>query len=50
VPRAAGDAPALERWLGVFEAAPRARRELVRRNLNPQLVVEGLLLDLRASA
>jgi DNA polymerase-3 subunit delta' len=45
-----GEARALERWLRVFEAASRARSELVRRNLNPQLVVEGLLLDLRASA
>jgi DNA polymerase-3 subunit delta' len=44
----AGDARALERWLDRFEAAERARRELVRRNLNPQLVVEGLLLELRA--
>ena len=47
---ASGDASGLERWLHVFEAASRARSELVRRNLNPQLVVEGLLLDLRASA
>jgi DNA polymerase-3 subunit delta' len=45
-----GDARALERWLRVFEAASRARSELDRRNLNPQLVVEGLLLELRASA
>lgn len=44
------DPRALERWLRAFEAASRARSELVRRNLNPQLVVEGLLLDLRASA
>jgi DNA polymerase-3 subunit delta' len=44
----AGDARALERWLDRFESAERARRELVRRNLNPQLVVEGLLLELRA--
>ena len=47
---ASGDASGLERWMRVFEAASRARSELVRRNLNPQLVVEGLLLDLRASA
>ncbi len=44
-----GDARAVERWLRAFEAASKARSELVRRNLNPQLVVEGLLLDLRAS-
>jgi DNA polymerase-3 subunit delta' len=43
----AGDAAALERWLERFESGQRARRELVRRNLNPQLVVEGLLLELR---
>jgi len=46
----AGEERALERWLRVFESASRARSELVRRNLNPQLVVEGLLLELRASA
>jgi len=45
----AGDARALARWLDAFDAAARARRELDARNLNPQLVVEGLLLDLRAS-
>ncbi len=45
-----GDERALERWLRAFEAASRARSELVRRNLNPQLVVEGLLLELRMSA
>lgn len=44
----AGDTRVLERWLDRFEAAERARRELWRRNLNPQLVVEGLLLELRA--
>ncbi len=44
------DASGLERWLDVFEAASKARSELARRNLNPQLVVEGLLLDLRARA
>jgi len=43
----AGDSRTLERWLDRFEAAERARRELVRRNLNPQLLVEGLLLELR---
>jgi len=45
-----GDGRALDRWLRVFESASRARSELERRNLNPQLVVEGLLLELRASA
>jgi DNA polymerase-3 subunit delta' len=45
----AGDGRAIERWLRVFESASKARSELVRRNLNPQLVVEGLLLELRAS-
>ncbi len=45
-----GDGCAVERWLRVFEAASKARSELVRRNLNPQLVVEGQLLDLRGSA
>jgi len=45
-----GEERAFERWLRAFEAASRARSELVRRNLNPQLVVEGLLLELRASA
>jgi DNA polymerase-3 subunit delta' len=44
----AGEAAALERWLERFEAGERARRELARRNLNPQLVAEGLLLELRA--
>ena len=44
-----GDTREAERWLRAFEAASKARSELVRRNLNPQLVVEGLLLDLRAS-
>jgi DNA polymerase-3 subunit delta' len=44
----AGETASLERWLDRFEAAQRARRELARRNLNPQLVVEGLLMELRA--
>jgi DNA polymerase-3 subunit delta' len=44
-----GDAAGLSRWLSAFESAARARRELDARNLNPQLVVEGLLLELRAS-
>lgn len=47
---AAGDTRALERWLRAFESAARARGELEQRNLNPQLVVESLLLELRASA
>ncbi len=38
------------RWSGRFEAGESARQELRRRNLNPQLVVEGLLMDLRAGA
>ena len=42
-----GDANGLARWLDRADAGARARRELVRRNLNPQLVVEGLLLGLR---
>jgi DNA polymerase-3 subunit delta' len=45
----AGDPDGAERWLDHFEAVGRTRGEFVRRNLNPQLVVEGLLLDLRAS-
>jgi DNA polymerase III subunit delta' len=45
---AAGDAAALERWLRAFESASNARFELERRNLNPQLLVESLLLELRA--
>ncbi len=46
----AGDGRAVERWLRVFEATSHARSELGRRNLHPQLVVVGLLLELRASA
>jgi DNA polymerase-3 subunit delta' len=42
-----GDANGLARWLDRADAGARAPRELVRRNLNPQLVVEGLLLGLR---
>jgi DNA polymerase-3 subunit delta' len=45
---AAADAARLERWLERFESGERTRRELARRNLNPQLVAEGLLLELRA--
>jgi len=44
-----GDVRETERWLRAFEAASKVRSELVRRNLNPQLVVEGLLLDLRGT-
>lgn len=51
VEQAAGesDSHAIGRWLRQFESAQQTRRELTRRNLNPQLVVEGVLLDLRAS-
>jgi DNA polymerase-3 subunit delta' len=45
----AGDPAGVRRWVERFEAGERARGELARRNLNPQLIVEGLLLDLRAS-
>ncbi len=41
--------PKLERWLERAEAGDRARREWVRRNLNPQLLVEGLLLELQTT-
>ncbi len=34
-------------WLDRIEAAATARRELQRRNLNPQMLVENLLLDLK---
>jgi DNA polymerase-3 subunit delta' len=44
----AGDARAVERWLGHYESASKSRLEMRRRNLNPQLIVEGLLLELRA--
>jgi DNA polymerase-3 subunit delta' len=47
---ARGDTRALERWLRAYESAQKARGELEQRNLNPQLVVEALLLELRASA
>jgi len=43
------DTRALEAWLERADAGARARRELHKRNLNPQLVVEGLLLGLRQS-
>ena len=42
-----GDADSVERWLLRAEAGLRARREMIVRNLNPQLVVENLALDLR---
>ncbi|HTO05585.1 MAG TPA: DNA polymerase III subunit delta' [Myxococcota bacterium] len=45
---AAGETRALERWLRAFESASAARLELERRNLNPQLLVESLLLELRS--
>lgn len=41
------DAPAVETWLERADAGARARREMQKRNLNPQLVIEGLLLGLR---
>jgi DNA polymerase-3 subunit delta' len=42
----ASDAPEASRWLGRAEAAAGAAREWRRRNLQPQLVVEGLLFQL----
>ena len=42
------ETPGAERWLRCAEAAERARREWRRRNLNAQLMVEGLLLELHA--
>ncbi len=44
----AQDEAGLARWLDCAEAAERARGELARRNLNPQLLVEGLLLPQQA--
>lgn len=41
------DPAALEHWLGRFEAGSRARRSWSTRNLNAQLLFEGLLLDWR---
>ncbi len=41
-----GSRAELERWLDRADAGERARREWARRNLNPQLLVEGLLLEL----
>ena len=43
-----GCGPELERWLTRAESSERAHREWARRNLNPQLLVEGLLLELQA--
>ena len=40
----------VERWARRFESSEHARQEMQRRNLNPQLVVEGLLLELRSGA
>jgi DNA polymerase-3 subunit delta' len=42
-----GGRTGLDRWLGFAESTQRARQEMIRRNLNPQLLVEGLLLDLQ---
>lgn len=44
----AGDRARAERGLALYESAERARAEMRRRNLNPQLAVEGVLLDLAA--
>jgi DNA polymerase-3 subunit delta' len=41
-----GPRETLERWLRAYESASRARIELDEHNLNPQLVVESLLLEL----
>ncbi len=43
----ADDSAAIERWLARAESGERARKELARRNLNPQLVAEGLLLAMQ---
>jgi DNA polymerase-3 subunit delta' len=43
----AEDRRGLESWLDRVEAGERARREMGRRNLNPQMVVEALLLSLQ---
>ena len=45
-----GDRATVRRWCERFEAGEQVRRELRRRNLSPQLAVEGLLMSLRASA
>jgi hypothetical protein len=41
----AGDAEVASRWLARAEACAASAREWRRRNLSPQLVVEGLLFD-----
>jgi DNA polymerase-3 subunit delta' len=46
----AGDRRATERWLRRSEAGERAHKEFLRRNLNAQLMIEGLLLDWQAAA
>jgi DNA polymerase-3 subunit delta' len=38
----------LEGWLRQADRAAEARREIRRRNLNPQMLIEALLLDLKA--
>jgi DNA polymerase-3 subunit delta' len=43
----ADDRAATERWLERAESAERARKEMARRNLNPQLIAEGLLLAMQ---
>jgi DNA polymerase III subunit delta' len=45
-----GDGSAVSRWLTRAERGLATRREATRRNLNPQLVVEGLLFELRAAS
>ena len=48
--RSEGDDPSgVKRWLTCYESATQSRLELRKRNLNPQLVIEGLLLNLRAT-
>src|SRR5262245_13379899 len=46
----ADDSAEASRWLECAERGLAARRETRLRNLNPQLVVEGLLLELRGGA
>jgi DNA polymerase-3 subunit delta' len=45
-----GDRRSTDRWLQRSEAGARAQREFLRRNLNAQLVIEGLLLDWQEAA
>jgi DNA polymerase-3 subunit delta' len=40
----------VERWLRQVDRSADARRELRRRNLNPQLLVESLLFDMKGTA